>query len=553
MASTSPPLRQLPDSLQRHPLFQHVQEVRSLILPHGAAVFGPLAADAPGGDGEVQSERGYLTIFAGGTMATLSATRANHLRNLAVEFVETVAAQDCAIQVFYVLAYFIEFGEVPTAREMRAIDRCATHFEELAQTLEPHVTPYTCFGPKRVPADAGLQRTAEALLRRWRTAGLEPKDYELALPWRMAHYYFSSSHLTQWLPKSHEIVPKTAQELFEREGRPPEEVLQDIFVTAGITAARMLPRLGYTIAPSTDLWELWPQWSLVNVGPSPVPERWRRLGARPYAESHITLDDSERDQLLSIIESCVAGAAYPAPRYLNCEIDVLVPRILRWHLRKWDIFQLTVRPHAEGIWCLPQRSDGPGPGFWWSTKEPYLYAHAGLDEALRLALAAVGAALWHDLCAEVITIEVSPEALQTRQSESVTRSRGRSVITLPPVRYVASWSNEAEQGVIEHLVSHPGRFRVLPRGWADRVNDPGFQLRQANAAKRAAEEQHEPPPPGYTYVKAHDRSHRGKANEVRERRPTVLSRGLLSITLGLASVLESAAARGRRRHAGDKA
>ncbi len=304
------------------------------------------------------------------------------------------------------------------------------------------------------------------------------------------------------------------------------------------------------VAAALQRIDAWIDWISLAAGPDPIPPSLLPEG---LSSSHIdevprngdnALDmPADRAVLLNdLADALLAEPDLPAPRAMYQSLLVPAPRLLTPLLSPWHIANLLIVPAPTGLWVATLNStDQPLAAAWWPAERGMSRVPLSFAPSCWMTLHPILAALWHDLCAAAVVVDADPiePAPEPRVNpRKKTQSRRQIVLPSPRTRRRAAWSSDAEQQAIETYAHVDPRYRPLPTGWQDRADRIDFQRRRQAAAARAESEGWPVPPPGYTFVRGH---YRPGTSEPRDERPRIVSRGLMSVALGLLGTVERAA------------
>jgi hypothetical protein len=286
-------------------------------------------------------------------------------------------------------------------------------------------------------------------------------------------------------------------------------------------------------------------WLAIAAAPDDPPLDIIPAGLGANIESEFTrsvapgLPWDQAKALRELATILLTRAARPTPRYIGKSLDITLTPDIVSRLAAWSIVGLRVVPHPRGLWfaVLDKNGDHIAAAWWWARTESFQRHPLTFPPAAWVLLHPILAALWHDLCADSIEVQRRPNPVgRSGSSGSPKKKSGlRRWLSLPPPRYVGQWGSPEEVNAISHYVLVGRGYRRLPRGWEGREGHKDFQKRQEAAAERAQREGFAPPPPGYTYVSAHQRGVRGSARDETQPQPVyvVKSQGLFTLRLGL--------------------
>ena len=251
---------------------------------------------------------------------------------------------------------------------------------------------------------------------------------------------------------------------------------------------------GYHPAPATAGATVWRDWVVLATALQPPPPDFLPAGlgdrvACPPRPPAPTLSPAGNARLEAVAATLRAGGDRPAPRHLAQITTLRLPALL-WPLWAWGMTTLRIYPLVTGLfWAL----EGTGPGTplgWWTPADPPTACPLTMPLSLWPLFDATLAACWADL-----TTADWPRALRGRETSPT------------------DWISPATAAALASLRALGATYRRLPAGWEARQADPAFQRRVAAAAARAAAHPsvagppvaHPAPPPGWTFVAAHQR------------------------------------------------
>lgn len=245
----------------------------------------------------------------------------------------------------------------------------------------------------------------------------------------------------------------------------------------------------------------------------------------------------EQAQDLQALAAILLNRTARPPRYIGRLLDIPLSAQIRARVAIWDVVSVAIVPHVAGMWVALINSAGQHiMAAWWYARPESSERHPlTFPASLWVIMHPVFAAIWHDLCADVITVQRPPDLGTTAKPTGKPKKTAKPTkqrIILPPVRYAAQWGQSDELAAITHYTAAGHGYRRLPADWEERAGDRSFQQRQQQAAERAELEGMAAPPPGYTYVRAYSRVVRGHAPQG----VVVRCRGLFTLVLGLGTI-----------------
>lgn len=323
------------------------------------------------------------------------------------------------------------------------------------------------------------------------------------------------------------------------------EQRMEMAIVAGIALQEGLagPPAGW-LHPDPHPADAWLDYAALRCGPDGVPAALLDIGRRGSSLIETSDESGERslsadqaDRLLLQARHLLADVDRPYPRHIGQALDVRVLRATLPQLAAWEIATLRVVPHPEGLWvaCLDADGEIAARAWWAASPEAGERAPVTIPPACWVLLHTVLAALWHDLCADAIEIEIS-SSRPHRQPQRERERKQSAVIQLPPTRYYrAHWMEPVSDQTLEEIRRGGNCYRRLPDEWEERRARPDFIQRQRQAAERAERHGAPPPPPGYTYVRPWISGPDAEYDDARPSRAPrrVISRGLLSLILTL--------------------
>lgn len=302
--------------------------------------------------------------------------------------------------------------------------------------------------------------------------------------------------------------------------------------------------------------DVWLDLGALAEAPSPIHPsvaRTNRSYLRPANDGLKAIDapfvrHDVVQSVAEVAESLMHSVDRPFPRLIDAVIQIDIPPGLR---ELWSRFRIgVIRAHVMvgGMVIALYDMDGVHSAtVWWRAHaDAWKRCPGSLAPIAWVMLHLTASAIWHDLCAEAITvIPRGPTELRKREAASMPQGRPIPVLrsgsrSLPPrIRLdepmLAQWGDAAEHARIQSAIARRAHYRRLPGGWETRATKDARQ-RRSMANERARALGLPDPPPGYTVVRPAAVVGRGANDGAEMPAIPVRCRGLLAASLAMREI-----------------